>query len=75
VAKRLPALRPDRIIRALERCGFAVDHQTGSHAFLIKPGLRRPVIVARHRRELPPGTLAEILKQAELSPDEFLEHV
>ncbi len=40
---RLPALKPREIIRALERAGFFIHHQTGSHAQLkhhTKPELR-----------------------------------
>lgn len=31
---RLPSVKPRQIIQALERVGFGVDHQTGSHVVL-----------------------------------------
>ncbi len=31
---RLPTVRPRQVIRALERAGFEIDHQTGSHVVL-----------------------------------------
>ena len=52
---KMPALRPERIVRALVACGLVVKRQRGSHTVLSKPGLRRPVIVAMHGRELPQG--------------------
>jgi predicted RNA binding protein YcfA (HicA-like mRNA interferase family) len=70
---RLPALRPSQVIRALERAGFFLHHATGSHHYFKhpeKPG--RLVTVAVHARDLKRGTLASIIKQAGLTPDEFL---
>ncbi len=71
---RLPALKANKVIRALERAGFYVDHQTGSHARLLHPN--RPelrVTVARHKKDLPPKTLTRILKQADLTRERFRE--
>lgn len=69
---RLPALRPRDVIRALERAGFRVDHQTGSHVILrndADPPKR--VTVAVHSRDLPRGTLSSILREAGLTGEEF----
>lgn len=71
----IPSLRPARIVRALEQCGLTVKRQTGGHLILTKPGLRRPVVVSMHNRELPPGFVRDIVFQAEVSIDEFLLHV
>jgi len=62
-------------VRALERCGLVVKRQSGSHVILTKPGLRRPVVVARHKVELPPRTVADIVAQAEVDRNEFLENL
>ncbi len=71
----LPVLKPRQVLRALERAGFVVHHQTGSHAQLrhpVKTHLR--VTVPRHDRfDLPRAVLRSILRQAELSIEEFLE--
>jgi hypothetical protein len=32
-------------------------------------------VVAQHNRELPPGTVADIVAQAGVSAEEFLKHV
>jgi predicted RNA binding protein YcfA (HicA-like mRNA interferase family) len=74
VNRVLPALKAREIIRALERAGFFVHHQTGSHAQLkhrSKAGLR--ITVPRHSGDVPIGTLMTILRQAGLSRDEFLK--
>ena len=68
----LPVVKAKQCLRALERAGFYVRHSTGSHARLFhrtKLGLR--VTVPIHNRDLPPATLKSILRQADLSVEEF----
>jgi len=70
----IPILKPKELIRALSRSGFYIHHQTGSHARLlhkIKPELR--VTVPVHSKNLPKRTLNRILKQADLTMEEFQE--
>jgi predicted RNA binding protein YcfA (HicA-like mRNA interferase family) len=31
---RLPTVNPRQVVRALEKAGFEIDHQTGSHVVL-----------------------------------------
>jgi predicted RNA binding protein YcfA (HicA-like mRNA interferase family) len=72
--RKLPALRPREVLRALERSGFVVHHVTGSHYVMRKPGspaLR--VTIPFHRKDLKPGTLRSIIEQAGLSADDFIE--
>ena len=71
---KLPVLKPKEVIAALLRAGFYVHHQKGSHARLLhrtKAGLH--VTVPIHSKDIPPSLLKHrILKQANLSEDEFL---
>jgi predicted RNA binding protein YcfA (HicA-like mRNA interferase family) len=69
--KKLPAVKPKMVIRALERGGFYVHHVAGSHYVLKKDGLR--VTVPYHGKDLKPRTLASIIEQSGLSVEEFLE--
>lgn len=71
MSPRLPRLSGAEVVRALERAGFAVVSQRGSHRKLRHPD-GRVVIVPMHR-ELASGTLASILRQAGLSPSELEE--
>jgi len=68
---KLPALKPKRVIKALERNGFYVHHISGSHYILKKDGLR--VTVPYHNKDLKPGTLRSIMEQAGLTLEEFLD--
>ena len=71
----LPLLKPRLILRALLRAVFFVNDQSGSHAQLrhpIKTHLR--VTVPRHDRfDIARPVLRSILRQAEMSVEEFLE--
>ncbi|MFH1574290.1 MAG: type II toxin-antitoxin system HicA family toxin [Acidobacteriota bacterium] len=70
----LPVVKARECLKALQRAGFYIDHQTGSHARLfhrIRPELK--VTIPIHNKDLPQGTLKSILRQAGLSVEEFLE--
>ncbi len=66
---KLPVLSGVEIIRALERLGFEQVRQRGSHVVLRRAGTG--CVVPLHR-EVKTGTLAGVLRQANLSQDEFL---
>jgi len=63
-------------IRALERLGFVQVRQRGSHAVLKKqtPEGEIGCVVPLHR-ELAIGTVRGVLKQAKVTPDEFMENL
>jgi predicted RNA binding protein YcfA (HicA-like mRNA interferase family) len=71
---RLPSVPPSRVIAALERAHFRIVRIRGSHHFMRhEADPSRQTIVPLHRRDLPPGTLRAILRQAGLTPAEFIE--
>ena len=70
---KLPTLKPRQVVAALEKVGFYRVRQRGSHLQLKKGNLL--VTVPMHARDLNPGTLRSIIRQARLRVDEFLELV
>jgi len=42
---RLPMVKPAQLVRALERAGFEIDHQTGSHVVLWRASDNSRVVV------------------------------
>lgn len=71
---KLPILKPKEVLRALQRAGFYIHHQTGSHVQLkhkVKSELR--ITVPFHNRDLPKTVIRNIIKQADLSVEEFKE--
>jgi predicted RNA binding protein YcfA (HicA-like mRNA interferase family) len=67
-----PALSGDEIIRALERLGFRRVRQRGIHVVMRRGGVG---CVVPFHREVKIGTLASIVRQAQLKPEEFLAAV
>ncbi len=74
MGSQLPLLKPRIVLRVLLRAGFYIHHQSGSHAQLRHPGKTHlRVTLPRHDRfDLPRPVLRSILRQAELTTEEFL---
>ena len=70
---KLPRVSGQQTIRALEKLGFAQARQRGSHVVLKRTNSAGTTgcVVPLHS-ELAVGTLRGILKQAGISPDEFV---
>lgn len=66
---KFPVVSSAEAIRALERLGFSVVRQRGSHIVLRKGS--SGCVVPNHK-EVKAGTLAGILKQAGVSPEDFI---
>ena len=74
MSRRLAAVRPKEVLRALQRAGFLVHHSSGSHYILKhagQPQLR--VTLPYHNRDLKRRTLESIIEQAGLTHDEFID--
>jgi predicted RNA binding protein YcfA (HicA-like mRNA interferase family) len=61
---------PREVIAKLKRAGFEEVRQTGSHLFL-RHSDGRLTFVAMHRGDIPLGTMRKILKQANLTEEQF----
>jgi predicted RNA binding protein YcfA (HicA-like mRNA interferase family) len=72
VSPRQPVVSGERLIKALSKEGWEVVRQRGSHVRLKKPGRRHALVVPLHR-ELRRGTLAGILRDADLSADDLVK--
>jgi predicted RNA binding protein YcfA (HicA-like mRNA interferase family) len=69
---RLPRITAFELMRALERDGWYVTRQEGSHARLKHPSKPGRVTVVLHRAQtINPKTLRSALQQAGLTPDEL----
>ena len=69
---KLPVCSGIRVVKALRKIGYEVDHQTGSHIILrnIYPPHRR--LTVPNHKEIAKGTLRKIIKEAGLTVEEFL---
>jgi len=66
---KIPVVSGFEMVRALEKIGFVIIRQKGSHIILRKGSVG--CVVPNHR-ELKTGTVSGILKQAGVSADEFI---
>lgn len=71
---KTPALKTDEVLRVLLKLGFEPKRKKGSHLILAK-GIRRVVIPIHAGRDVPKGTLLNILKQSGVTKKEFLDHL
>ena len=65
----LPHVSGAEVVRALQRLGFSIARQRGSHIVLRRG--ETGCVVPNHR-ELKVGTLSGVLKQAGLTAEEFI---
>jgi predicted RNA binding protein YcfA (HicA-like mRNA interferase family) len=61
------------MIAALERAGWVVVRQRGSHAQLRKDGDAHVITVAILNRNMKPGTVRGTLRDAGITPEQFIE--
>ncbi|MBK8989359.1 MAG: type II toxin-antitoxin system HicA family toxin [Chloroflexi bacterium] len=68
---KLPNISGDDCVKALNKAGFYFKRQRGSHIMPRRDGPYAQVVVPNHQ-QLDRGTLRAIIRQADLSADEFL---
>ena len=73
---KMPRVSSREAIRALERLGFEQVRQTGSHVVMKKETEEDKIgcVVPMHR-ELKVGTLISVLKQAQVTVEEFIKNL
>ncbi|OGJ87236.1 MAG: hypothetical protein A2268_06825 [Candidatus Raymondbacteria bacterium RifOxyA12_full_50_37] len=73
---KLPKLSGSEVVKALERMGFHQARQRGSHVVMKKVLSQGAVgcVVPMHR-EVATGTLHGLLKQAAVSPEDFMANL
>ncbi len=69
---KLPQVSGKECVKVLQRLGFKVDRQRGSHIVLIRDEPYNRIVVPNHKT-LKKGMLDDIIKKAELTVDEFIE--
>ena len=68
---RLLRIKPKKAIQKLQKAGFVIDRQKGSHVILVQRNNKKFIIVPYHNKELKKGTLRNIIKQSGLTVGEF----
>ena len=68
---RLPVVSGRQLVRALEKAGYAVDRQKGSHIILRQTEKPHRRVTVPDHREVAKGTLRAILRQVGITTDEL----
>ena len=70
---RLAGFKYRQIIKKLKKLGFEFDRQAaGSHEIWHNPDSDRYTTIPNHSGDVPEGTLRAILRQVDISTEEFL---
>jgi len=70
---KLPAITGNEVINALEKVGFQVIRQKGSHVRMQHENGRVVTIPVHAGKSIGRGLLRKIVRDAELSREEFME--
>jgi predicted RNA binding protein YcfA (HicA-like mRNA interferase family) len=68
-------LKPDRVVKAFERAGWANEGQRGSHVKLTKEGNPNILSIPVHKgKPVKKGLLVDQIKKAGMTIEAFMKH-
>ena len=70
---KIPPINANRLIKILEKEGFKVARQKGSHVILINQQKNRIVVPMHPGKEMKPALLRAILSEAGINREKFLK--
>lgn len=73
MSEKLPRITADVVIRVLEKAGFKLSRQSGSHKIYKNLAGKRVTVPYHKGRILHPKVLSNILKDAQLSKEDFIK--
>lgn len=69
---KIPPLNPNKIVKILEKTGFKVIRQKGSHVIMMNSRKTRIVIPVHPGKDIKPGLIRAIIREAGISREKFL---
>ncbi|CCQ89541.1 YcfA family protein [Nitrospina gracilis 3/211] len=66
----LPRFSGADVVKKLERAGWKVERQKGSHVMMVKPDYEYTLSIPQHK-EIGIGLLKKLLRQANITSEEF----
>jgi predicted RNA binding protein YcfA (HicA-like mRNA interferase family) len=70
---KIPPISPHKLIKILEKVGFKVIRQKGSHVIMMNDRKTRIVIPVHPGKDIKPGLTRAILREAGISREKFLK--
>lgn len=69
----MASFKPREIISILQKLGFTINRQSGSHKIMYHSGKNKIIPIPIHPKDIKKGLAKSIIKQAESSEEEFLK--
>ena len=70
---KLPVVSGQDLCKALQKIGYSMDHQTGSHIILRNQDPPHRRLTVPNHKEISKGTLRSIIRQAGLTVEELID--
>lgn len=70
---KIPPLDPQKLIKILQKAGFKLIRQKGSHVILMNDKRVRIVIPVHPGKDVKPGLVRAIIREAGITREEFLK--
>lgn len=70
---KIPPLSPEKLIKILQKAGFSTIRRKGSHVIMMNDKRTRIVIPVHPGREVKPGLVRAIIKEAGMTREEFIK--
>jgi len=69
---KIPPISPNKLVKILEKTGFKVIRQKGSHLIMMDNKKTRIVIPMHPGKDIKPGLIRAIIREAGISRENFL---
>ena len=69
---KIPPISPNKLVKILEKTGFKVIRQKGSHLIMMDNKKTRIVIPMHPEKDIKPGLIRAIIREAGISRENFL---
>jgi len=70
---KIPPISPNKLVKILQKESFKIIRQKGSHVIMINSRKTRIVIPVHPGKDIKPGLIRAILREAGISREKFLK--
>jgi predicted RNA binding protein YcfA (HicA-like mRNA interferase family) len=70
---KIPPISPNKLVKILEKEGFKIIRQKGSHVIMINSRKTRIVLPVHPGKDIKPGLIRAIIREAGISREKFLK--
>ena len=70
---KIPPLNPRKLIKILEKTGFKVVRQKGSHVIMMNDRKTRIIVPVHPGKDIKPGLISAMIREAEITREKFFK--